>query len=97
MSAYVIVHNNVTNPEGMSEYREKVPAMVEKHGGRYISRGPPVEKLEGDAELTNVRVAILEFPSVERAKAWYSDPEYAPMIKIRQAAANAEIILVDGL
>ncbi len=96
MSTYVIIQSIFTNPEGMSEYREKVPATVEKHGGRYISRGPPVEKLEGDTQLANV-VAIVEFPSIERAKAWYSDPEYAPLIKIRQSAAISEIILADGV
>jgi uncharacterized protein (DUF1330 family) len=37
---------------------------------------------------------ILEFPSVEQAKAWYRDPAYAELIDLRQSGADAEIVLV---
>jgi uncharacterized protein (DUF1330 family) len=37
---------------------------------------------------------ILEFPSVEQAKAWYNDPEYAELIDLRQTGADAEILLL---
>jgi uncharacterized protein (DUF1330 family) len=38
----------------------------------------------------------LEFPEVEQAKAWYHDPEYAPMITLRQTGANGDIVVVDA-
>jgi uncharacterized protein (DUF1330 family) len=37
---------------------------------------------------------LLEFPSLEQAKAWYNDPEYAHMIQLRQTGADATIIVL---
>jgi uncharacterized protein (DUF1330 family) len=37
---------------------------------------------------------ILEFPSVEQAKAWYHDPAYRGLIDLRQSGADAEIVVV---
>jgi len=40
---------------------------------------------------------ILEFPSVERAKAWWNSPEYQPLRAIRQRASRGDLLLVEGL
>jgi uncharacterized protein (DUF1330 family) len=55
-----------------------------------------MERLEGNRELPSV-LFILEFPSLEQAKAWYNDPEYVQMIHLRQTGADAHIIVVEGL
>ena len=57
--------------------------------------GSAMERLEGQRALPSVMI-LLEFPSLEQAKAWYNDPEYAHMIHLRQTGADAEIIVVDG-
>jgi uncharacterized protein (DUF1330 family) len=33
---------------------------------------------------------------MEHAKAWHSDPEYAPFIKLRQAGSHLDLMLVEG-
>ena len=43
------------------------------------------------------RFVILEFPDTERAKAWWSSPEYAEAKKLRHATAKSRMLLVDGL
>ena len=48
---------------------------------------------EGRNPLPNA-MFILEFPSVEQAKAWYNDPAYAELIDLRQGGADADILLV---
>ena len=48
MTAYLIADITITDPEGFKEYQQAVPAIVEKHGGRYIVRGGDPEVLEGD-------------------------------------------------
>jgi uncharacterized protein (DUF1330 family) len=58
--------------------------------------GSAMERLEGNRELPSV-LFILEFPSLEQAKAWYNDPEYVQMIHLRQTGADAHIIVVEGL
>ena len=70
--------------------------LVAKHGGQFIVRlDSAVERLEGDPPLKTGMVAI-EFPSMEHAKAWHSDPEYAPLIKLRQTGSKLDLVVVEG-
>jgi uncharacterized protein (DUF1330 family) len=41
-------------------------------------------------------MVVIEFPSRAAAEAFYSDPAYEPVRAIRWAAAESELILVDG-
>ncbi|HMC94285.1 MAG TPA: DUF1330 domain-containing protein [Polyangia bacterium] len=94
MAAYVIVEVNVTDTKLYDEYKELVPATVAKYGGRFAVRGGAVESKEGG--WAPARIVVLEFPSMEKARAWYHSPEYAPALAIRQKAASAKLILVEG-
>ena len=67
MAAYVIAEVNVTDPKLYDDYRKMVPPTVEKYGGRFIVRGGAVESKEGG--WTPPRIVVLEFPSMERARA----------------------------
>ena len=52
-------------------------------------------KLEGAApDITNI--TMVEFPSMEHARAWYNDPDYAPMKHLRQAGSRLTFLLVEG-
>jgi len=95
MAAYVVLNVEVTDPARYPEYVKVAGATVEKYGGRFIVRGGKAEKLEGQIEPK--RVVILEFPSAERAKAWYNSEEYREPKAIRQAASKGDAILVEGV
>ena len=95
MSAYVIVDVEVTDPQGYAEYKLLAPAAVEQYGGKYLARGGSTETLEGDWQAS--RLVILEFESVERAKAWLDSPEYAPARAMRQKYARSRMVVVEGL
>ena len=96
MAAYVIGRVQVRNSDWVAEYGPKTAALVEKHGGKFLVRRGKMEKLEGKEGLPDV-VVVIEFPSMEAAKAWHSDPAYAPMIKLRHTGADAEIMVVEGV
>ena len=96
MPAYAIGRLQMRDPSWMKEYGPKTAALVEKHGGRYLVRGGKMEQLEGRESLPSA-VVVLEFPTMEKAKAWYKDTEYQPMIKLRQGGSDLEFILVEGL
>ena len=96
MAAYVIGRVQVRNSDWVAEYGPKTAALVEKHGGKFLVRRGKMEKLEGKEGLPDV-VVVIEFPSMDQAKAWHSDPDYAPMIKLRQTSADAEIMVVEGV
>ncbi len=94
MSAYVIAEVNVTDPKLYDEYKKLVPATVEKYGGRFAVRGGTIESKEGGWKPA--RMVVLEFPSMEKARAWYHSPEYAPVLAMRLKAGTAKLILVEG-
>ena len=41
-------------------------------------------------------VVILEFPTAEKAKQWWSSPEYAEAKALRQSCAKTQMVLLDG-
>jgi uncharacterized protein (DUF1330 family) len=96
MAAYIIAQLDVKNTNWQQEYGPKAGALVQKHGGTILAgAGAMLERLEGRRPLPSV-MFILQFPSLEQAKAWYNDPEYTQMIDLRQTGAEAEIVVVEG-
>ena len=94
--AFVIGLYDIWDLSWRPTYRESVDKLVAKHGGRYVVRtSSPWEVLEGSVPaLTNI--TMIEFPSMEHARAWYTDPEYAPMRELRQAGSRLNFLLVEG-
>jgi uncharacterized protein (DUF1330 family) len=64
-------------------------------GGRFVARGGRTEVLEG--EWSPRRLVIVEFPSVERAKAWWNSPEYSEAKAIRQATSVGTLVVIEGV
>ena len=95
MAAYLIVEIDVRDPAGYEEYKTLAAQTVRAFGGRYLARGGEAQALEGD--WTPRRVVILEFPSVGRAREWWSSPEYGKARDIRRRTADARMILVEGV
>lgn len=95
MPAYVINDMEVTDPVTFDQYRQMSPPTVAQYGGRFLARGGAVQPQEG--QWSPRRLVILEFPSVERAKAWIDSPEYAPARRLRQASAVSNLVIVEGL
>jgi uncharacterized protein (DUF1330 family) len=95
MKAYVLVDVTVTDPARYEDYKKLSPGSLQPFEGKFIVRGGMTETLEGDWQPG--RIVVLEFPSLERAKAWWSSPGYAPAKAIRQSASNTRMIVVEGI
>ena len=95
MPAYVVLDITVTDPEIYARYRDLGPPTVAAYGGRYLVRGGAIESLEGS--WSPARFVILEFPTMERARAWWSSAEYAPAKALRQAGTRTEMLLLEGV
>lgn len=96
MAAYVIAQVDINDPERYADYRTMVPASLEKYGGKFIARGGRAEVLEGEKQLPQ-RLVIIEFASVERAKAWWASEEYRAAKELRQATSNGTLFLIEGV
>jgi uncharacterized protein (DUF1330 family) len=95
MPAYVIGRLESEGWKWLREYGPPTARLIAKHGGKYLVRGGAMERLEGERALPDAFV-MLEFPTLAAARAWYHDPEYAPLRGLRQAHALTELVLVDG-
>ena len=94
MAAYLIGELvEVKDPAGLAEYRQKVEATLARYGGRFRVAGGKVHPLEGDWQP---RLAIIEFESAERARAFYDSPEYRPLRDLRQRSADVRLTLVEA-
>ena len=76
MAAYLIGEMKWKDTTWIPEYLKIVPALIEKHGGRYVVQTGEIERLEGTREQTD-GVVILEFPT----KADYTDPFVVELIE----------------
>jgi uncharacterized protein (DUF1330 family) len=94
MSAYVIVNVDTKHPEEYERYKEMAQKTVAEYGGRYLARGGRMQLLEGSWKPT--RIVILEFPSYEKAHAWWHSGEYAFAKALRQRLSTTDLLIVDG-
>ena len=95
MPAYIVVDIEVQDAATYDHYKTLAPASIAKYDGRYIARGGKTEVLEGSWSPT--RLVLLEFPDVDRAKAWWASAEYAEGKALRQRSARTNMVLLEGL
>ena len=95
MAAYMIVDLDVSDAVAYEEYKTKVPALIQKHGGKYLVRGGKFTVLEGDWKPT--RLVLFEFPNTAAVQALFDDPEYQPLKALRQRVAKTDVVVVEGL
>ena len=94
MAGYLIANIEVKDPAKFEEYRQKVVPVIKKFGGRYLVRGGDVRRLEGNLPLK--RVVVLEFPTVEAAQRFYDSAEYRPILNLRLASTQSDVMVVQG-
>ena len=94
-SAYLIANIDVTDPVQYEEYKRLSSIAMKAHGAEVCIRGGKVEVLEGDWAPS--RFVMLKFPSIEKAKAFYTTAEYEAAKKARQGAAVMRMIVVEGV
>jgi uncharacterized protein (DUF1330 family) len=94
MSAYIVSDVTTKNAAAIEIYRTRASASIAKHGGRYLVRRGTVDVLEGEWQPR--QLIIVEFPDMERARAWYRSPEYALALEVRDEAFTRNLILVNG-
>jgi uncharacterized protein (DUF1330 family) len=95
MPAYYIGEHIVSNFAVFDEYLSKVVPMIERFGGRYLTKAGSHEILEGDWKPN--RVVIIEFPDIASIKNWYGASEYRPLIELRRSAATDVMIMLEGV
>ena len=95
MPAYWVARSKINDPVAYKKYTDRVPAILEKFGGRVLARGGRYEVLEGG--VPHERHVVIEFPSLEQAAACHASPEYQEARRFRlNGVGDNELVIVDG-
>lgn len=95
MPAYVIAlrESTIRDSAQMEQYGAKAAAAPLDGVTPLVIYGG-THALEGNAPDGTV---VLQFPTVEDAKAWYNSPGYQAAIPHRHAAADYRMFIVEGM
>jgi uncharacterized protein (DUF1330 family) len=89
---YVILTEAIKDPEGMKAYGQAARAAMA--GVRVLAVDTKPEVLEGNWH--GDQTVVLEFDSVEAAREWYESSAYQKAAKLRHAAADCNVVILNG-
>ena len=93
---YMIITAKIHDRDAfIAGYGQATAPIVERHGGRYVMRGPGAELLEGGFG-DGASVAISEWPSREAALGFWNSEEYAEAKTLREGLADVQVLLIDA-
>jgi len=93
LPGYVVAEVEVTDPATFQKYAEKTPGTITASGGHYIIRGGKSMSIEGEPPK---RFVVIQFDSVEKAKAWEDSPAYDAIKPIRHSSAKSRVFIIEG-
>ena len=90
---YVILTEAVKDPEGMKAYGQAAGAAMGGVNVLAVDTAPNVVEGTWHGNQT----VLLEFESVDAARAWYESEAYQKAVKLRQAAADCNVVILSGI
>ena len=96
MTAYSVLEVTPHNDDWIEDYLPTANRLVKKHGGKYLARTSRHEVIEGEAPAEVALRIVIEWPSMEAAKAFENEPEYQPHLKERLANSRSYHALIEG-
>jgi uncharacterized protein (DUF1330 family) len=95
MAAYVVITKTRTrNQDELALYAKQAPEFMAGHAANYLARFGACEVREGAAAEG---VAIIEFPTMEAARAWYDSPAYQKASAHRHQGGDYDFVFVEGV
>jgi uncharacterized protein (DUF1330 family) len=94
MAVYVIAEFETSGPESIRSFRQVGPPKPGRFGEKVLVETGHCETLVG--EWMPQRLAVLEFPSMDEARAWWSAIEERAR-PARMKFVKRNMILVEGL
>ncbi|MEU9504764.1 DUF1330 domain-containing protein [Micromonospora sp. NPDC048170] len=95
MPAFALAQlHDVPMNEDILTYLERIQATLDPFEGRFRVHGATVEVREGDWPGS---VVIVEFPDLDRARAWYDSPAYQEILPLRTRHIPGAVLFVDGV
>jgi uncharacterized protein (DUF1330 family) len=90
---WVATYRSVTNPDALGAYAKLSGPALTAAGGRILVRGMPAQVYEAGLQQ---RTVVIEFDSVEQAKAAHDSPAYQEALAALADGADRDIRIVEG-
>ena len=91
---WVTTYRAVRDPEALAAYAKIGGPALQAAGGRFLARGMPALVYESGLDQ---RVVIIEFDSVEQAKAAHESPAYQEALRVLGKAVDRDLRIVPGV
>jgi uncharacterized protein (DUF1330 family) len=91
---WVATYRSVTNPDALAAYARLSGPAIMAAGGRILARGLPALVYE---EGLHERTVLIEFDSVEHARAAHDSPAYQEAMALLSGGVERDIRIVEGL
>lgn len=91
---WIVFYREVKSPDALAAYAKLAGPALEAAGGRALARGMPADVRE--AGLVQ-RTVLIEFDSLERAKAAYESPAYRAALAVLGDAVERDIRFMEGV
>jgi uncharacterized protein (DUF1330 family) len=80
----------------LERYAKFAIPLLAKFGGEMIAGSPAPKLLEGDWDGN--WAAVLRFPSMESAQAWYNSAEYRPLrdLRVNELTDGGRVVLLEA-
>jgi uncharacterized protein (DUF1330 family) len=91
---WVATYRSISNPDAMSAYSKLAGPAITAGGGRFLARGTPAQVYESGMQQ---RTVLIEFDSVEQAKAAHDSPAYQEALAALAGGAMRDIRIIEGV
>lgn len=91
---WVSIYHAVKNTDKLAAYAKLAGPAITAGGGKFLARGEPAQVWELGKKQ---RLVIVEFDSVEQARATHDSPAYQEALAALGDGADREIRVVEGL
>ena len=91
---YWIGHIDVHDAETYKNYVAGAGPAYKEFGAKFLVRGTPSEQVEGEA--LGPRHVVIEFPTIEAAKACYNSETYQNARQHRLSASTGRLVISEG-
>ncbi len=94
MPAYVIFNYlTVLDEQRIQQYRQRAHPTVAAFGGKVVIRPGGLQVMEG---ADSAYLIVTEWKDMAAALAWYHSEQYQQARKLREGAAEVQVIIAEG-
>ena len=91
---WVSAYRTISDPDALAAYAKLAGPLLTAAGGKFLARGTPAQTYEAGVKQ---RLVIIEFDSVEAAKAAHDSPGYTEALQVFGTCAERDLRIIEGV